>query len=67
MLNIVGRFIYTKYWGILYVEHCGKIIYTKDWGLLYVEHCNIKYFPIYCVNKSSHSVQDKVLPNILCK
>ena len=22
MLNIVGRFIYIKYWGILYVEHC---------------------------------------------
>jgi hypothetical protein len=29
MLNTVGRFIYTKYWGILYVEHGGKIIYTK--------------------------------------
>ena len=43
MLNIVGRFIYTKYWGILYVEHCGKIIYTKDWGLLYVEHCGKIY------------------------
>ena len=37
MLSIVGRFIYTKYWGILYVEHCGKIIYTKYLGILYVE------------------------------
>ena len=29
MLNTVGRFIYTKYWGILYVEHCGKIYLHK--------------------------------------
>jgi hypothetical protein len=29
MLNTVGRFIYIKYWGILYVEHSGEIIYTK--------------------------------------
>ena len=29
MLNAVGRFIYTKYWGILYVEHCGKIYLHK--------------------------------------
>jgi hypothetical protein len=25
MLNTVGRFIYTKYWGILYVEYCRKL------------------------------------------
>jgi hypothetical protein len=25
MLNTVGRFIYTKYWEILSVEHCWKI------------------------------------------
>jgi hypothetical protein len=29
MLSTVGRFIYTKYWGILYVEHCGKIYLHK--------------------------------------
>ena len=29
MLNTVGRCIYTKYWGILYVEHCGKIYLHK--------------------------------------
>jgi hypothetical protein len=28
-LNTVGRFIYTKYWGILYVEHFGKIYLHK--------------------------------------
>ena len=43
MLSTVGRFIYTKYWGILYVEHGGKILYTKYWGLLYVEHCGKIY------------------------
>ena len=29
MLNTVGRFIYPKYWGILYVEHCGKMYLHK--------------------------------------
>jgi hypothetical protein len=29
MLSTEGRFIYTKYWGILYVEHCGKIYLHK--------------------------------------
>jgi hypothetical protein len=34
----LGKFIYTKYWGLLYVEHGGKIIYTKYLVILYVEH-----------------------------
>jgi hypothetical protein len=29
ILKTVGRFIYTKYWGILYAEHCGKIYLHK--------------------------------------
>ena len=29
MLNTVRRFDYTKYWGILHVEHCGKIYLHK--------------------------------------
>jgi hypothetical protein len=29
MLNTVRRFIYSKYWGILYVEQCGKIYFHK--------------------------------------
>jgi hypothetical protein len=33
MLNTVGRFIYTKYWGILYVEHCDKIYLHKILGI----------------------------------
>jgi hypothetical protein len=33
MLSTVGRFIYTKYWGLLYVEHCGKIYLHKILGI----------------------------------
>ena len=29
MLNTVGICIHTKYWGLLYVEHCGKIYLHK--------------------------------------
>jgi hypothetical protein len=32
MLNTVGRFIYTKYWKILYVECCRKINLHKILG-----------------------------------
>jgi hypothetical protein len=32
LFNTVGRFIYTKYWEILYVEHCGKIYLHKILG-----------------------------------
>ena len=34
MLNTVGKFIYTKYQGILDVEHCGKIYLHKILRLL---------------------------------
>ena len=44
MLNTVGRFIYPKYWGILYVEHCGKMYLHKILrNILYVEHCGKIY------------------------
>jgi hypothetical protein len=33
MLSTVGRFISTKYWGLLYVEHCGKIYLHKILGI----------------------------------
>ena len=32
MLNNVGRFIYTKYWILLYVEQCGKVYLHKILG-----------------------------------
>ena len=44
MLNTVRRFIYSKYWGILYIEHCGKIYLHKILrNILYVEHCGKIY------------------------
>ena len=44
MLNTVGRFIYIKYLGICYVEHCGKIdLINKLLWILYVEHCGKIY------------------------
>jgi hypothetical protein len=55
MLNTVGRFIYTKYWALLLVEHCENIYLHKILG------------NTLCLNKSSHSVQHKVIPSILCK
>jgi hypothetical protein len=39
MLNTVGIFICTKYWEILYVEHCGNIYLHKILRDIYVEHC----------------------------
>jgi hypothetical protein len=38
MLSTVRRFIYTKYWGLLLVEHCGNIYLHKLLEILYVEH-----------------------------
>jgi hypothetical protein len=59
LLSTVGRFIYTKYRGILYVEHCEKICLHK---ILRNTFINIKYSSVFCVNKSSHSVQHKCFP-----
>jgi hypothetical protein len=58
-LDTVGKFIYTKYWGILYIEHwedlftqilrntvcwtLRRFIYIKYWGILYAEHCGKIY------------------------
>jgi hypothetical protein len=53
MLSTVGRFIYTKYWEILYAEHSGNI------DLL-------QYSSVFCVNKSSHGAQHTVFLSILC-
>jgi hypothetical protein len=33
MWNTVGRFIYTKYRGIMYVEHCGDIYLHNILGI----------------------------------
>ena len=71
MLNTVGRFIYIKYLGICYVEHCGKIdLINKLLWILYVEHCgkiylhNIlgEYFMLNTGKISFH----KLLGNTVC-
>ena len=33
MVSTVGRFIYTKYWGLLFVEHYGNIYLHKIMGI----------------------------------
>jgi hypothetical protein len=52
MLSTVGRLIYTKYWEILYVEHCWKIYLHKILGntllnavgrLIYTKYWEILY------------------------
>jgi hypothetical protein len=54
MLSTVGRFIYTKYWGIYcMLSTVRRFIYTRYWGILYVEHCG----KIYLL---------KILRNTLC-
>jgi hypothetical protein len=70
MLNTVGRFIYTNN-GEYFMLNTGNIYLHKIlgntlcWTLwISVQH---KYFWVFCVNKSSHSVQHKVFPSILCK
>ena len=35
MLSTVGIFIYTKYWGLLYIEHSGKIYLHKILGITF--------------------------------
>jgi hypothetical protein len=69
MLSTVGIFIYTKYWELLYVEHCGKMYLHKIprntvcwalWEDLLTKNTglNIKYYQIFCVNN---------LPTVLSK
>jgi hypothetical protein len=62
MLNTVRRFIYTKYWGLLYVEHW-EDLFTQNTE----EYCMlVQYSSVFCVNKSSHSVQHTVYFSVFC-
>jgi hypothetical protein len=87
MVSTVGRFIYIKYWGILYVENCEKIYLhkilrnsecwslwediltqnTEEYWINLPTVFNVQYSSVFCVNKSSHSVQHKVFLSIFCK
>ena len=71
MLNTVGRFIYTKYWGIYsMLSTVRRFIYTKYWGILYVEHCGkiylLKYWGILYVEHCGKIYLHKILRNTVC-
>jgi hypothetical protein len=71
MLNTVGRFIYTKYWGILYVEYCGKIylhnIQRNNVCLSAVgRFIYTKYWGILYVEHCGNIYLHKILRNTLC-
>ena len=70
MLSTVGIFIYTKYWGLLYVEHCGKIyLHTilrntlcwTLWGDLFT-HNTEEYFML----NTGEIYLCKILRNTVC-
>ena len=69
-LRTVGRFIYTKYWGTLYVEHCRKIYLhkilgiTSCWTLGIFIH--IKYLEILYVEHCRNIYLHKILWITLC-
>ena len=65
MLSTVRRFIYTKYWGILYVEHHGKIYLHKILGItlcwtlgrfIYTKYWGILYVE-HCGKIYLHNIQ----------
>ena len=71
MLNTVRRFIHTKYWGILYVEHCGKIYLHKILIILYVKNTVIRfiytnYWGILYVEHCEKIYLPKILGNTSC-
>ena len=70
MLSTVGRFIYTKYWGILYVEHCRKIYLHKIPGITSCWTLGIfiyiKYLEILYVGQCGNIYLHKILRNTFC-
>jgi hypothetical protein len=66
----LGRFIYTKYWGILYVEHCGEIYLHKIlrnnlcWTLR--RFIYTKYWGILLVEHCGNIYLHTILRNIIC-
>ena len=69
MLNTVGRFIYTKYLGLLLVEHCWNIYLYKIlgntlcwpmWEYLFTQNTEE-----YCMLNTGKIYLHKILRNIL--
>jgi hypothetical protein len=70
MLNTVGRFIYTKYWGIIYVEHWEDLFTqnTEEYFLLNTVGIFIytQYWGILYVQHCGKIYLHKILRNTLC-
>jgi hypothetical protein len=71
MLNTVGRFIYTKYWEILYVECCRKINLHKILENTFMLNAvgrfiYTKYWEILYVEHCGKIYLHKILRNISC-
>jgi hypothetical protein len=52
MLNTVGRFIYTQYWGILYVEQLWEDLFTQNTG---------EYFMLNTVGRFIYTIYQTIL------
>jgi hypothetical protein len=71
MLNTVGRFIYTKYWGILLVEQW-EYLFTHDTEEYYMLSTTVgrfictKYWGLLCVAHCVKIYLHKILRNTLC-
>jgi hypothetical protein len=71
MLNTVGKFIYTKYQGILDVEHCGKIYARQNTGKYFTLNTvgifiYTQYWGIFYVEHCGKIYLHKLLGNTLC-
>ena len=70
MLNTVGRFIYTKYWGILYVENWADLFTqnTEKYCMLNTMRRFIytKYWGILYVEHCGKIYLHKILRNTVC-
>ena len=67
MLNTVGRFIYTKYWGLLLVEHCENIYLHKIFGntlcwtlgkFIYTKYWGIMYVLALWEDLSTQNIEE---------
>jgi hypothetical protein len=70
MLSTVGRFIYTKYWGLLFVEHW-KYLFTQNNGDYFMlstvrRVIHTKYLGILYVEHCGKIYLHKILRNTLC-
>ena len=68
--NTVGRFIYTKYWGIVYVEHWEDLFThnTEEYFMLNTvgRFIYTKYWGILCVEHCGKTYLLTILRNIVC-